>query len=75
MPPWERSSERSSCTKRSKARSSSSGAMPMPWSRTVTSTSSPSTETSTSIAPAGSEYLAALLSRLPKTWTRRAESA
>ena len=75
IPPSARSSERVSCTNRSKARSSRSGVIPTPRSRTRTTASSFSTAASTSIVLPAFEYFAALFSRLPNTWTRRAGSA
>ncbi len=73
-PPWERSTERSSCTKSSNTRLRIAGAMPSPLSRTCTTARSPSRSIEMEISPPSSVYLAALVSRFSNTWVRRMAS-
>ena len=74
-PPCERSIDRSAWVNRSKMRGNSSGAMPMPLSLTRITTVSPSTSIFNPMRPPSSVYLAAFVSRLTNTCSRRAASA
>ena len=73
-PPRDRSSVCGCCTKRSKIRGSMSGSMPLPVSATRSTTSPPSAAAVTEIAPPGSVYFAAFVSRFDTTCARRAAS-